>query len=156
MHRIAHLLALLGVGIGFLGCGPNKAPSEAVKKSTIGPHGAMALTLDGDKGYVEVLLERPKSRAARKAAQPMLVAYFLQKDGKTALTPLPTAVDASVRPPGKDAPLSLALVSRPVGSDPASAGRFASEPGDLDYDDLPGELSATLDGQTVKVSFTVR
>jgi hypothetical protein len=115
----------------------------------------MALPLGDGKGYVEVLLERPKGRA-RKAEAPMLVAYFLQPDGKSAQTSLPSAVEATGRPPGKDAPVVLRLMSRPVPTTAAGLARFASDPGDLDYDNLAGDLTATRDGQAVTVPFAVR
>jgi hypothetical protein len=143
------LAALSGCG------GSNRGADGAGAKPIIGPHGAAAMPLADGKAYVEVLLERPKTATGRKVPPPMLVAYFLQENGKEALSPLPDTVEASVRPPGKDAPVTVKLDPKPGASGPAAEGRFASEPGDLDYDDLHGELTATLGGQPVKVEFVV-
>jgi hypothetical protein len=154
MSKSCVLVAGLMLLAALSGCGGSDPGADgAGAKRIIGPHGATAMPLAGGKAYVEVLLERPKAATTRKVPAPMLVAYFLQQDGKEALSPLPDSVQASVRPPGKDAPVTFRLDPKPAASGPAAQGRFASEPGDLDYDDLRGELTAILGGQPVKVEF---
>jgi hypothetical protein len=48
---------------------------------------------------------------------------------------------------------SLALEPQPAPKDPAGVGRFASDPGKFDYDEIQGEHSVTLGDQVVTRPF---
>ncbi|MFO0911275.1 MAG: hypothetical protein U0794_23540, partial [Isosphaeraceae bacterium] len=59
-------------------------------------------------------------------------------------------------PPGAE-PVTVNLKADP-GSDklPGDKGRFTSPPGNFDFDELRGEVSASLNGQTETVPFAFR
>jgi hypothetical protein len=146
-RRAILVLGLLAVA----GCGDGTPKaSESVLKSVTGPHGAMALPIPGDKGYVEPLVERPGSgKPGAKLGAPVFAVYLLQPDGKSPLASAPTSVSANLRIPGQDSPVLVAL-------SPDATGRFVSAPGDYEYDELRGEISLTLDGAAVTVPFAFR
>ncbi len=152
------LLALMDL---FLtGCGQD-APSPAVPVgTTTGPHGGIAVPLPDGAGYAEILLEKEgpskgKSRAAAKGVKPRFVVFFLNPDRNGPASPAPGEAQLKVNlPTGSTA--SVVLTASPKTDDPSGSARFLSEPGDYDYDELSGELSATLGGQASSVTFALR
>jgi hypothetical protein len=149
-------LASLAVCVAVVGCGETQSqPSEAMLKSIIGPRGGTALPLPDGTGYLEPILERPGAGKA-KTAKVVLAVYFVGGDGKSPLASLPTSVTASLTLPTQAEPVTVSLSPKPQGNEPAARGRFATEPGDFDFDELRGELHITRDGQESTVPFAFR
>ena len=82
----------------------------------------------------------------------MNVVYFLGPDKAAAMAPPPGDVRVKVIPPEGE-PSELALKAEPKGADTA---RFASPPGRYDYDELRGEVTATVGGGSVTTPFAMR
>ena len=152
----AILLATAGV---LIGCdGPELTSNSAVVR---GIHSGTAIHLASDKGFVELVNEPPVDD--RRNPQPTsIVAYFLQPDGKSAMSPSPTDVsfhidpDARSRQRGKTAASStmVALSAEPKSDDPAGASRFASKTGPYDLTGIRGTLKAKINGEEVSATFT--
>jgi hypothetical protein len=87
----------------------------------------------------------------RRINQPTaIVAYFLQLDGKTALSPPPT--DASLQVDlGRRRSEKLPMKAEPKSGDPSGASRFISKPGPYALDMIRGQLIATLGGRQVSL-----
>ncbi len=140
------MLALLA------GCGTQPPVDQTlIAASATGPHGGPALELPDKQGFVEILVETApdSTKAVRRV---VLAAYFLGPDLKSPLSPGPRLVTASIVTPENPAPKPV-----PMSPDakPKSAGgiRFASLPGDFEYDELYGELSIELGGQKITRPF---
>jgi len=107
--------------------------------------------MPGGKGYAEVMVG-PASGAggARKGQQvkSQIAAFFYQSDGTTEMTPAPTDVKVKVGTAANSPALTLT-------PQPSEKGKFASEPAELP-DGFNGQLEATVDGQPVQVTFTIR
>jgi hypothetical protein len=88
-------------------------------------------------------------------AKSQVVVYFLRPDRKSALTSLPADVGVKLDLP-EGGPVTLTLKPQPDAKEPAGAGRFASEPGKFDYDELRAELTATIDGQPFVQQLSLR
>ena len=145
--------ALAAVG----GCGgdPLSKPSGEAALIKSGPHGASALPL-GDKGYVEVVVEPANGSAKNKTSQLVLAAYFFQTDLKTPLA-VPTEVSATIVTPEEPTPRPVSLIAKPSAAPKAEpATRFASEVGKFEYDELQGEIKATVNGEAFTKSFRLR
>jgi hypothetical protein len=156
MSRVAFLTLLASTSILFGGgCGGEPTPAAAAPRgSTTGPHGGIAVPLPGDQGYAEVVVERIASKGTAKAPSKLAV-YFLNADLKAPLSPLPTNVAVkAILPTGDTANPTLTL--EPKSSDPLAAGRHVSPTGDFDYDELSGEVTATVDGASVSLPFAFR
>lgn len=149
--RFAILVWLAG-GLGFvgLGCGTSTTPSPPAPKDapTVGPHQGTAFALPNGSGLVEIVNE-PEPSDRGKAASTAIVAYFLQPDGRTALSPAPTNVKVRLDV-GKDSAANLDLKPEPKSGDPASAARFTTKTGPYALPDIRGELSATVGGSDFK------
>jgi hypothetical protein len=134
-----------------LGCGTiTPAPPITAKGTTIGPHGGSAVPLPDDKGYAEVVVER-ESRAI-KSARSRIAVYFLTSDLKSPFGGAPSGVIVKAVPPEGEA-VTLTLAPAPASSDKAGKCRFVSDPGKFDYDELRGELTATIDGKSMTQPF---
>lgn len=143
------LLAPLVTAAAVLaGCGSQPSPQPPAV--TRGPHDGSTIRLPGEKGFVE-LVNEPEVDARQRGAATSVVAYFLQADGKSPLSPAPTDVKFEVGSEAKKAGQSVSLAAEPKSGDPAGAARFASRPGPFSLDSLRGRLTATLDGQPVSV-----
>ena len=152
MHRVSRLVLLSAAFILSAGAG---CGSPAVEDPPVpGPHGAVAVPLPPGRGYAEVTVERAKAARGQTPAVEFVV-YFLQSDAKAPLAPLPTDVVAKLLLPEGE-PVTVPLSPHPRPREPAGAGRYASAPGPFDFDELQGELTATLDGQPVTVPFSFR
>lgn len=139
------LLASLMLG----GCGAGGASSEppgGTLKQDMGPHGGAAVPL-GDRGYVEVVMDAGGGRPG----QSRLVAYFLSTDRKSPLAATPASVTASLQLPTGESPSVAFTADGKTGEN-----RFASPPGDYAFDELRGEVTAALDGETFTVPFAFR
>lgn len=133
---------------GAVALDPSVAP-------TVGPHGGPAVPLGG-KGYAEIVIE-PEGKATRTGRKVVLAVYFLETDLSTPLEPAPTDVSASVLTPEDPEPRAVTLAARPgPGAKPTGGLRFASEVGKFDYDELNGELTATVEGETITRGFAFR
>ena len=138
------------------GCGEHDKGTINPDLATLGPHGAPALPL-GDKGFAEVLVEPLNPTAKRAAGAKMVLAvYFLQPDLKTNLAE-PTGVSATIITPEAPEPEPVALTAKPYsGRNPGPGLRFASAVGKFDYDELQGELTATVSGESFTKKFRFR
>ena len=148
----AVLLPLLGCGSsGTTGSGSGIVPGPA-------PHGGQMFALPGDKGFVEILTDYERIGARKKpGSQSQIVVYFLSPDQTSALSPAPTSVTATIITPEEGEATTVTLKPQPASDkDPLSAGRFVSDLGKFDYDEIRGELTITLDGDTIKQSFSFR
>ncbi|MBI1324841.1 hypothetical protein GC170_16880 [bacterium] len=151
-YRFAATSLLLSFSLAIAGCG-GTAPVETteVAKAQPGLNGGMAYPIPGDLGYVEVVVERTKP------GQPVIVAaYFLDATAKNALAADPSAVRARLVLPVEDAPKEVALTAKAKSGGKSTGKRFATEPGNFDFDELKGELLVTLDGKEVSVPFAFR
>ncbi|RUL81742.1 hypothetical protein [Tautonia sociabilis] len=149
LRLVAVLLAAIPAAAGCQGSGG--PPSPGSTGPALGPHGAPTLPLGG-LGFAEVVVEP----VAPNRPQVELAVYLLGPDGSSPLSATPTEVRASVTHPESPGPIPVTLSSRPDPSSPAGAGRYASEPGRFDYDELAGEVTVVIDGQTYVNSFSRR
>lgn len=146
---LALVLAAAGV---VSGCGSGPSTPAAGQGTKIGPHGGPALPL-GESGFAEVVLDRSKVKPVTNDGARIQV-YFLDPGLKAPLSPAPTEVTVKAEPPG-ESPLTLTLKPEP-GDKPLDKGRFVSPPGKLDYDELRGEVTATVNGSAVTQPFALR
>jgi hypothetical protein len=145
----AALVLLLALAAG---CGGTSSTSTSARSAAIAaPHAGTVGPIPGDLGYVEILFEPPLKAGTR--APSAMVAYFLGTDGKTALTPAPT--DVSITYTVDRMPKTTTLKASPKTGDPAGASRFASDPTAITEPRLEGDLSASINGQTVTVPITI-
>ncbi len=128
---------------------------DPVTAPIAGPHGGVAYPLPDGSGYAEIFVERGKA-TGRTAGKAMLSVYFLAADRKAALTPPPSDVSATVVTPEKAEPTPVTLALTPIAKEPLSTARFASESGAFDYDELRGELKATISGKPFQREFAIR
>jgi hypothetical protein len=127
------------------GCGgsPKELP---VAKSA---HGGNLVSLPGERGFVEILVETGAAGAGRKAqVNSRIVAYFFQPDGASEMSPGPSEVKVKVGT-GEKSPVA------DLSPDPKAAGKYASEPGEYP-DGFNGQLNAKVNGEDVQVSFVLR
>src|SRR5262249_34425390 len=118
--------AVLVTGAALAGCSSDPpAPPVGV---TRGPHQGTTIRLPEDKGFVELVNEPEVDGRGRNEAT-ALVAYFLNSDGKSPLSPAPTGVKFELAVAGKKAAQPVALAPEPKADDPAGAARFASKTG---------------------------
>ncbi len=151
--RFRKLLAASALALTLAGCGegtPTPEPSMIVLAA--GPHGGFMMPLPGESGFAEVAFE-PTRTAPRGKPSSVLAAYFLGADMKTPLATPPADVKATIITPDDPAPRPVTLTAAPDKSRPDGAARFASAPGSFDYDELRGELSATVGGQPFTGTF---
>jgi hypothetical protein len=126
----------------------------------IGPHHGATLALAENEGFVE-LINEPEVTDRRTPQPTSIVAYFLQTDGKTPLSPLPTDVKfiletgrrSNSRVAGPSA-TPVPLVAEPKSDDLAGAARLASKPGPYQLFRVRGTLSATISGRVISISFS--
>lgn len=145
---ISKALGALGLAVLFFsGCGGGGASSEppgGTLRQDYGPHGGVAVPL-GDRGYAEIVVD------TQGGSQTKLVAHFLSTDRKSPLATTPTNVAANLQlPTGENSSVTFTTQGDP------SAQRFVSAPGVFDFDELRGEISATLDGETFTAPFAFR
>jgi hypothetical protein len=148
----------LSLVILVFGCG---SPISPVASSVpMGPHRGTTLALDENKGFVELVNEREVTD--RRNPQPTsIVAYFLQPDGKTPLSPLPTEVNFTIEA-GKaknsratrSSATTVPLVAEAKSDDSAGAARFASKPGPYHLLGARGTLSVAINGRANSISFS--
>ena len=153
MRCRAHaVLAVLGLQLGCDSSPSLRAPATLPP----GPHHGIMIGLADDKGFIE-LVNEPEVKDRRKLEPTSIVAYFLQNDAKSPLSPTPTDVRFAIeggRPGqgtrgGRPTPQSVPLDRESKPDDPASTGRFASKPGPYYLEVLRGTLSAKLGSETI-------
>jgi hypothetical protein len=144
----AFLLALSLVGCG--GGGNTVNPTIAANRP--GPHGGMAFPLPADRGHVEVVVEKPANW--KPGGKSSLVVYFLDATASGPITVTPSDVTVKVQLPSKPEPETVTLAAST--DKKASEVKYASVPGDYDFDTMSGDVTATLDGQPVTVPFMLR
>jgi hypothetical protein len=117
------------------------------------------IRLPEDKGFVEIVNE-PEVSDRRNAPPTSIVAYYLQADGKSPLSPAPSDVSFTIdtgggrETRGKQGPgPAVPLNAEPKADDPAGAGRFASKPGPYVLDGIRGTLTAKVSGKETSISF---
>lgn len=136
------------------GCGAGQGGSPAPGQVVVafGPHGGRAVALPNDQGYAEVVVE-PVKASARSVRQVLLAVYLLQPDLKSGLATIPTSISAAVVTPETSEPIAVSLRHDPLTARADASARFASAPGPFDYDELAGELTIELGGQTITREF---
>jgi hypothetical protein len=152
MKRQFKVLAGL-ICLAATGCVGTTVPDQ-LPNLTVGPHGGAAISLPRSKGFGEICLEQQLAKG--KPTQARIAVYFLQPDGKTALATPPSDVAVAVAAQGEGAKRSLTVKADAKPGDPAGSARFVTDPSDLDVDDIRGEVTATLDGETIKLPFALR
>lgn len=107
------------------------------------PHGGQVFPMPESKGYVEIKNEFK----AKGKNQSTISVYFLAADGKSALSPAPSAPTLKIN--GEDGGRTVTLQ--------AAGDGFATPPGDYgSRSGLSGEVGATAGGQPVTVPFEIR
>lgn len=151
MFRFGTSVVAIMVSAALSGCGgatPEVAPELAMAQP--GLNGGTAYPIPGDFGFAEVVIER------NKPGQPVILAvYFLDSTGKQAITYEPSGVHAKLVIPADNAPKEAKLTSKPKPGK-SDGKRFATEPGKYDFDELHGEIIATIDGKELTIPFAFR
>jgi hypothetical protein len=111
-------------------------------------HGGSLVTLPGERGYVEILVEAAAGGGRKAQGKSQIVAYFFQPDATTAMSPGPSDVKVKLGTGEKGAVVDLS-------PDPKAAGKFASEPGTFP-EGFNGQLDANVKGEAIQVSFSIR
>lgn len=150
MLRLAKPLALMLVA-AIVGCGAVGTTAVTSLPSKPGTHGGTAFPLPDGKGYAEVVLEPVKS--SKKGRDVVLAMYFVKPDQSAALEPAPTSISAKMTVPGESTPITATLTPKSL---KPNDGRFATEVGPYDYDEIRGEITGTFDGQPFNVPIAVR
>jgi hypothetical protein len=126
----------------------------------MGPHHGTTLALTDNQGFVE-LINEPEVTERRNPGPTSIVAYFLQTDGKTPLSPLPTDVNFTIetgkgtRPRATESSRTpVLLFPAPKSDQQAGAARFASKPGPYHLLGIRGTLAATISGQVISISYS--
>ncbi len=153
MRHVIFSTLLLG-GVCFLsGCGESPVPETPENPAHgIGPHGGTAYRLPDETGYVELINEPEVD--LRSETPTALVAYFLQTDVETPLSPSPSDVKLELE--AGQLTRTIALEPSPGTGDPAGSTRFASEPGPYNLADIRGNLTGQLGGQPFEVTIEGR
>lgn len=150
MRLAGMFLALLA--IVPLGCGKSASSLSTVAlASKPGANGGTAFPLADGKGYAEVVVETVKQ--TKKGRDVVLAVYFVKEDLKTALSPVPTGTSIKIIVPGEQEERRANLAAAPKKPDD---GRFATEVGQFDFDEMHGEVIATIDGKPATVTFAIR
>jgi hypothetical protein len=138
------------------GCGQSLGtPAVHTAEGTItGPHGGSAIPLGDIQGYAEVVLDRTGAIPG-KAGGVRINVYFLTQDLTKSLSPVPTDVTVKAVPPDGES-VTLTLKHEPVQGKEIDKDRFVSPPGNFDYDELRGEVTATVGGKPVTHPFAFR
>ena len=141
------------------GCSPTDS-SATITSSPAPPHRGTMIPLPDSKGFVE-LLNEPEVGDRRNPEPTSIVAYFLEPDGKAAMTASPSdvtfVVESATASGGRSKTGSggrVELSAQPKADDPLAAARFASKPGPYDLTALRGTLSATIGGQQISSTFS--
>ncbi|HEV3162696.1 MAG TPA: hypothetical protein VGZ22_01550 [Isosphaeraceae bacterium] len=150
--RNSSILLFVPLAMTMSGCGSVGVSASPDLVAATGPHGGRAVLLPGGAGYGEVVVEHDKSSRPGPASA-RLVVYFLKTDLKTPLSPAPLDVRVKAVPPNGE-PATVPLTPQAKRGDAMSSGRFASAPGNFDFDELQGDLTATVAGQTVTRPFS--
>jgi hypothetical protein len=117
---------------------------------TVGPHDGPAYALPQGLGYAEVTNE-PKAGERDRTAATAIVVYFLKPDAKGAIEAAPSDVKFQVAPSGRNKAQTVALKADPRSGDPAGGGRFASQPGPYQLEELRGELTGKAGATPFKI-----
>ncbi len=155
--RIYYRAVALGLVAGLLGC-ESTAPLATVSVA-VGPHHGIMIRLPEDSGFVE-LVNEPEVSDRRDPEPTAIVAYYLQSDAKSPMTPGPSDVSVALQAgrgkaaDGKKAAAgAIPLATEPKPDDPSGGSRFASKPGPYELATIRGTLSAKIGGQEVAVPF---
>lgn len=146
MFKVIPAVVIVLAG-AIAGCGTGSPRELPVAKSA---HGGTMVTLPGDKGFAEVLVdsEAPTERGRKAQVKSKLVAYFYQPDGTSALSPGPSDVTIKVGMGEEGRVVALAKES-------GDGSKYASAAGEYP-DGFAGQLRASLDGQALEVPLRVR
>lgn len=147
------LIPLLLLAVVPLGCGGAAGTTMSTKAlpAKPGTHGGTAFPLPDEKGYAEIVVEPVKQTKAGREV--VLAVYFLTADLKLALPSAPADVFAKMTLPGEEGEKRVNLIATPKSP---NDGRFATEVGRFDYDEIRGELAATIGGSPITVPFAIR
>ena len=157
MPLMTRAVALTLVILAF-GCSSPVSPLAG--SVPMGPHHGTTVALAENKGFVE-LVNEPVVTDRRNPQPTSIVAYFLQADGTTPLSPLPTDVNVTINAGRgtnsrvtKASATPVPLSPEPNSDDSVGAARFASKPGPYHLVAVRGTLSATISGQVNSISFS--
>jgi hypothetical protein len=155
--RIIVTTVTLALAALLSGCNSSESP-VAVSVGR-GPHQGTMIRLPEDKGFVE-LVNEPEVTDRRNPQPTTIVAYYLQIDAKSPLTPAPLDVSFAIATGGgkggrgkQGSAKSIPLDADAKSADPAGASRFASKPGPYHLSAIRGNLSAKISGQEITTSF---
>ncbi len=142
--RLGTSFLVIALGI-CSGCGGGNEPLSPDKAPKTGPHGSLANPI-GEVGFVEVVREGGFD-------QVVLAVYFLSLDLESPMSPLPSNVTLDIKTPVRE---MTGVSIRPQGtSGDETSGRYATAPGDYDYDEISGTVYLTIDGDSLEVPFAV-
>ncbi|MDX2037847.1 MAG: hypothetical protein SFX72_14445 [Isosphaeraceae bacterium] len=128
-------------------------PSPVAAGMKSGPHGGVAVPLADGKAYVEVLVE--KGGGTKTKPQVRLVAFFLTPELDAALAEAPSSISMKVIPPVGE-PSTVTLKLQADAKDPLAKQKYVSDPGPYDYDELRGEITASVSGESSTAAFAFR
>jgi len=108
------------------------------------------IALPGARGFVELVTARGSSTRGGPKGQEKtrMTAYFYQADGTSEMSPAPSKVELRIGASGSGTVVNFA-------AEPKEAGKFVSEPGTYP-DAFPGQIDATINGESVSAPFTIR
>jgi hypothetical protein len=153
------IVATVTLALAALLSGCNSSESPVSVSVARGPHQGTMIRLPEDKGFVE-LVNEPEVTDRRNPQPTAIVAYYLQTDAKSPLTPAPLDVTFAIGTGGgkgargkQGSATSIPLDAEAKSADPAGASRFASKPGPYQLSAIRGNLSAKISGQEITTSF---
>jgi len=130
------------------GCGGEDKAPEA-HNAQLGPHSGPIVPLPGDRGFAEVIVESVPGKKAGLDAR--VSAFFLQADKQTPLAETPSDVAVTIQLPG-DERVELPLSAETDPKDP-KASRYTSKVGPYSTDQLMGELTGKIGGESFTLPF---
>ncbi len=149
MHKSVYVRVVLIGLLPLTGCGGSGTPLPAAS------HSGALFPLPDSRGFFEIKTEagtRTGRGARSKVASAPFHVYFYKADGSSPIDPAPTDVSIKIGSAEKNTTITLT----PDKSASSTAGTaFASPPGHYP-EAFRGELTATIDGQSVTASFMFR
>ncbi len=139
-------LTILSLACAIAGCGGSPKELPVAKAA----HGGTMVTLPNGQGFAEILVNSAQVGTSGGKAQykPVIVAYFFQSDGTSAMTSGATDVKIKIGTGENSRVVDLK-------AEPKEAGKFASLAGEYP-EGFAGQLAANLNGEAVEVPVRVR
>lgn len=147
-------LAVCVASLFFGACSqPGAVDAIAPASAGVGLRGGTVQALPNNQGYAEIVVE-PASTSSSGNGNAVLAVYLLQTDMKSPLDLVPDEVSATVTTPDDPTPKPVALSKQPIEGKSDTSSRYASTPGPFDYDELRGQVSISLKGETSRLDFS--